>query len=96
MDQTRLLLTSSSLVLEQVSGTPGTPGPALSGMTGSGTTVSRAYWRFRRSQDMFLVNFGSSTFQGTGRYSMWSLGISDNDMQRRDGIGTRCVVKLDE
>jgi hypothetical protein len=71
-------------------------GASLSGSNGSNTVVDRGYWKFNRAQNMFLVNFGSSRFQGTGRYSMHSRGLSESTMHAIEDVGTRCVIKLDE
>lgn len=54
------------------------------------------WWRFNRSMDMFWMNFGSSKFQGTGRYSMYARGLTERDQKSQIDTSARCVVKLDE
>ncbi|TNF05798.1 MAG: hypothetical protein EP326_00325 [Deltaproteobacteria bacterium] len=54
------------------------------------------WWRFNRSMDQFWLNFGSSKFQGTGRYSLYARGLHERDQKSQSDTGARCVIKLDE
>ncbi|MDD0854246.1 fibronectin type III domain-containing protein [Halobacteriovorax sp. GB3] len=67
---------------------------ATKNYSGEDFSVRDAFWRVGQGEELIFLNFGSSTFNGSGRFSAHIKGLSDSVQKRQRDVAVRCAVRI--